>query len=319
MIAFLTIIGFSIPLTDEEQNSLYFANNQKDYLLINTPSPRIIFIGGSNLSFGLNSKLIKDSLKLNPINLGVHACIGLEYMIDNTEKYIKKSDIVILAPEYSHFFGDFMYGDMELLESVYLTNFLNIFKLSENQIKKISKHILNYSFSRIFNLVKSIFNTNKKKYDGIYNVSSFNIYGDTYAHWKMNKIEYNSFEEINTPYNNNTIKKIVEFEKEINKKGANLFVTYPGFQDISYKESINQINKVENELRKTKLILLGSSIDYKMSDSLTFNTPYHLNKIGVDYRTQLFISDFKKKDFSDHGHLNTNGANKLEENIDIDF
>ena len=291
------MVGFSIPLTDKEKNSLYFANNQKDSLLINTPAPRIIFIGGSNLSFGLNSQIIKDSLKLNPINLGVHANIGLEYMIDNTKRYIKKSDIVILAPEYNNFFGDFMYGDIQLLESVFLTNFLNIFKLSKNQIKKISKYILNYSFSRIFNLLKSIFNSEKKKYDGIYNVSSFNIYGDTDAHWKMNKIEYNSFKKINTPYNNNTLKKIVEFEKEINKKEANLFVTYPGFQDISYNESINQINKVENELRKTKLKLLGTSIDYKISDSLTFNTPYHLTKIGVDYRTQLFISDFKDEIF----------------------
>ena len=294
MIAFLTIIGFSIPFTDKEKDSLYFINNQKDYLLKNTLSPRIIFIGGSNLSFGINSKLIKDSLKLNPINTGVHASIGLEYMIENTEKYIKKNDIVILAPEYSHFFGDFMYGDIELLKSVHLTNFLNIFKLSANQLKKISKDIFKYSFSRIFNQLKSIFNSYKKK-DGIYNVSSFNIYGDTYAHWKMNKIEYNPYEKINKPYNNNTIKKIVEFEKKINKKGANLFVTYPCFQDVSYENSINQINKVEDELRKNKLKLLGNSIDYKMSDSLTFNSPYHLNKIGVDYRTQLFISDFKKE------------------------
>jgi len=54
-------ISMSLPSTPRAATSLLFAERQKDSLLKHTPPPRIIFVGGSNLSFGLNGQLIKDS------------------------------------------------------------------------------------------------------------------------------------------------------------------------------------------------------------------------------------------------------------------
>jgi hypothetical protein len=96
-------LGISLPTTPRASKSLLFANLKKDYLLKNVESPRMIFIGGSNLSFGLDSQKIKISLGINPINTGVHAGIGLKYMLDNTIQYIKNGYIIILIPEYHHF------------------------------------------------------------------------------------------------------------------------------------------------------------------------------------------------------------------------
>lgn len=66
-----------------EQDGYLQAYNKKCQLLEDTPSPRIIFVGGSNLAFGLDSQRIKDSLNINVINYGLHAGIGLKYMIDD--------------------------------------------------------------------------------------------------------------------------------------------------------------------------------------------------------------------------------------------
>jgi hypothetical protein len=77
----VVIIGFVLPVTPRASKSLLYAKVKKDNLLKKTNNPRIIFVGGSNLSFGINSKVIKDSLKLNPINTAIHASIGLEKMI----------------------------------------------------------------------------------------------------------------------------------------------------------------------------------------------------------------------------------------------
>ena len=63
-----------------EQDGYLQAYNKKCQLLEDTPSPRIIFVGGSNLAFGLDSQRIKDSLNINVINYGLHAGIGLKYM-----------------------------------------------------------------------------------------------------------------------------------------------------------------------------------------------------------------------------------------------
>lgn len=53
-----------IPVKD----SYLLAYNKKCELLEKTESPRIIFVGGSNLCFGLDSKRIADSLHVNVVN-----------------------------------------------------------------------------------------------------------------------------------------------------------------------------------------------------------------------------------------------------------
>ena len=69
-----------------------------DVRLRNAASPRLILVGGSNLSLGINSQMLKDSLALNPINTGISVGIGLCYMLDNTLKHVRKNDIVVVHP-----------------------------------------------------------------------------------------------------------------------------------------------------------------------------------------------------------------------------
>ncbi len=282
-------IGFVMPATPRASKSLLYAKVHKDELLRNTDGPRIIFVGGSNLSFGINSNLIKDSLKLNPINTAIHASIGLQHMMDNTLQYVRKNDIIILAPEYSQFYGRYVYGGEELLRSVADVEFLDMFKLSVEQFKNISEYIIKYSYSKLKSSEYSGF-----KESDVYSVNSFNQYGDVDAHWNMEQRSFAPYGAINKDYNPNTIELINDFRVELNKKEANLLVTYPGYQASSFDRSINQIKRVEKELLNNNFEILGTPKRYRIPDSLMFNTPYHLLKKGVDYRTKLLIEDIKQ-------------------------
>lgn len=285
-IVFILALGLGLPATPKDSKSLLFAKIKKDSLLKNTPSPRIIFVGGSNLSFGLNSQTIKDSLDLNPINTTIHAGIGLEYMMDNTLQYVNEGDIVVVAAEYQHFFGNFVYGGEELLR---LITDVRYAKLKINQIKNIYKFFPKLAFSRI-----NPFNYIFVRESDIYSVNSFNEYGDVYTHWGMEQEKIKPNLGINDDYNPNTIGLINDFRIDLKKKNASLFLTYPGFQASSFDNNIKQIKKVENELISSGFELLGYPERYRINDSLMFNTPYHLSKEGVDIRTQLLIEDFKK-------------------------
>ena len=54
----------------------------------------------------------------------------------------------------------------------------------------------------------------------------------------------------------------------------------------------SQIKEVENILSTSGLLVLGSPERYMMTrDLLLFDTPYHLNRTGVEYRTGLLIED----------------------------
>jgi hypothetical protein len=285
----LVIIGFMLPVTPRASKSLLYNKVEKDNLLKNTNNPRIIFVGGSNLSFGIDSKTIKDSLNLNPINTAIHATIGLQYMMDNTLQYIKEKDIVILAPEYSHFYGRSVYGGEELLRTIADIELFQIFELSKEQLKNISKYIFKYSFSKL----KPTEYFGYKESD-VYSVNSFNQYGDVYTHWEMQQQKFPSADTIKTSYNSNTIKLIDNFKIELEKKGANFFITYPSYQASSFDKSIMQIKRVEKELINNNFQILGTPERYRIPDSMMFNTPYHLLKMGVDYRTELLIEDIQQ-------------------------
>lgn len=278
------VLGLFLPPTPRASKSLLFAKIKKDSLLKNTISPRVIFVGGSNLSFGLNSKTIKDSLKLNPINTAIHASIGLQHMMDNTIQFIKEGDIVVLAPEYDHFYGSFVYGSEELLRTVVDVTFL---PLKSPQVKNIYKFIPKLALSKLNPIEYFGFNESD-----IYSVNSFNEYGDVYTHWGMKQRVFPP-DEILTNYNPHTIDLINDFRIKLDKKRAILYVTYPGYQASSFDKKIKQIKKIEKELLNSKFELLGTPERYRMSETLMFNTPYHLSKEGINYRTQLLIEDIR--------------------------
>lgn len=296
IVLLVVIIGLFLPTTPRLSKSLFFAEINKDSLLSNVPSPRIIFIGGSNLSFGLNSRMIKDSLELNPVNTAIHAAIGLEYMMDNTLTKIKSGDIVVVAPEYEQFYDKLAYGGEELLSMILDVSPSKIVKLRYKQWHNIYNYIPKYSISKFapneyFGFSESI----------IYSVSSFNEFGDVFTHWKLPKEKIQSTSSLGNIFNYSIISDLKIFEQNILEKGAVLYVTFPGYQATSFEKCREQITQIETVLKSNGFNILGNPEKYEIPDEMMFNSTYHLTKKGVDFRTNLLISDMKKSLNKAHG------------------
>src|SRR6185503_964686 len=65
-------------------------------LLKNTPSPRIVLVGGSNVAWVFDSQLKEQSLKVHVINDGLDVHIGITPLVELKE-YIHKGDIIIIS------------------------------------------------------------------------------------------------------------------------------------------------------------------------------------------------------------------------------
>ncbi len=94
----------------------YFAGSLLQVeLLEKTPSPRIILIGGSNVSFGLDAELMQQTLGIPVINDGLHAGLGVAPLRE-LEDYIRAGDVIIISLEYSMFSTESaMEGDPSVL------------------------------------------------------------------------------------------------------------------------------------------------------------------------------------------------------------
>lgn len=271
---------------------MLFAQIDKNKLLQNTPGPRIIFVGGSNLNFGLNSKIVKDALHINPVNTGLHAGIGLKYMLLNTIEYVRENDIVVLSPEYQQFYGDLADGGVEVLSlAIDIAPQTKI--VSFSQFVKLIPFFPEYASSklRLWNYLKKPDTT----VIHIHDRKSFNAYGDGYIHWQSPKETVMPFEKLKGGLNEDVFTYLNDFRDTIRRRKAKLFITFPCCQDVSFNRSIAEIHNIEKRLNAETFVLLGTPERYKVADSLTFNTPYHLIKKGVDYRTTLLVEDLKEK------------------------
>jgi hypothetical protein len=285
LIVTVTLILF-LPPVNSIKNTDIFALPEKDKLLKSTIGPRIIIIGGSNTSCGLNSQMIKDSLKFNPINTGIHAGIGLKFMLSHNLNFIRPNDIIIVSPEYQQFYNQSANGDL-ILVSILVDVLKQTKDCKLDQLFKLLKYVPEYCAAKL-----QLWEYFEKKDTTDNYKRSFNQYGDA---WPVSHQKNIPLYGVSGNFNSEALQALKSFNEAILKRNARLFITFPGYQNMSYNSSIPQIKEVQQRLQKNGFILLGTPERYKMDDSLISNTPYHLIKRGVDYRTSLLIEDLKKQ------------------------
>jgi hypothetical protein len=309
---FLGVLGIILllfvitPGTPRSKNNYLASKSLKDSLLDNVPNPRIIFVGGSNLVFGLNSQMVKDSLKINPINDGLAISLGLIYMMDAVAPKVRKGDIVVLVPEYQLYFGRYGYGLQDFFR--YLKdNDPSGFNLLRMQ------HLPVLLMKGVPRYVKSKFDYRNYVYDteGDYRGKHvINEYGESDFHWKLGNREFNLILPIKDNINYKTIGEIKKFESKINKSGGRLMIAFPGLQLNSYDVIKDKVNEIYETLQKENFVILGSPERYTFPDSLMFDSPYHLTKEGVDLRTKYLIDDIINAQ---------NSLDKSSERLDSNF
>ncbi len=80
--------------------------------------PKLLIIGGSNVAFGVLASALEDSLGIASVNMGIHAGLGLEYMIRQVEPYAAKGDVFLLVPEYSQLYEPLLEPTPTLFQSL---------------------------------------------------------------------------------------------------------------------------------------------------------------------------------------------------------
>lgn len=59
--------------------------------------PKIILVGHSNLSFGIDSKRLEDAMKMPVVNLGLHGGLGNAFHEEIAKLNINEGDIVVVC------------------------------------------------------------------------------------------------------------------------------------------------------------------------------------------------------------------------------
>ena len=163
-------------------------------------SPRILFVGDSNLAFGLDSRAVANSFHCNVQNAGLHAGIGLYYCLQEYDDLIRKDDVIVICCTYQQYVRG--YGEsITLPVAVYYNDWNGLHKFNFSQWKVFLSGFMEIIRQHGLNLED----------ERTYRASYYNIYGDESKHWEFQPLD--SIPEMgfpNMPLNDNMIEYLFD-------------------------------------------------------------------------------------------------------------
>lgn len=252
---------------------------------------RIIFVGGSNLAFSLDSEKIQNEFNIPVINTGLHAGVGIFHEIDDILPYIHENDIVVLCPEYWQI-SKSGNGTNSAWELEIIINKKSIFELKK---KGFYDYPTDFAFF-LKNLLKSGLSSSHFDED-IYRRDSFNKYGDVIKHINDNPpLTDEMFVLVmNNPFKLKYYKYFENAVNELKNRNTVVIYNYPICHEATFNSNIDNIVKTDDYLRQhLDIIFAGTKEEYVCKRDMLFDTPYHANKKGREWRTDLVIKHLHK-------------------------
>jgi hypothetical protein len=265
--------------------------------------PKIILGGGSNLAFGINSKELEDTFKMPVVNMGLHAGLGLNFILNELKYSIKENDIVFLSIEYFlakdgvYSLEDKASDFFPLAHNFYHTSYISEIGdvLSDNQ-DKFKDDILSLKKTILFRKTSIEELEHLRKIDSVekivYSRKAFNAYGDVIGHLDQpSRKEGDLNGDVVFDYSYwEGIKEINDFYDYAKSKNVRVFFLFPDIAAFEYKKNEGAIRKLKLDMEKDlKVEILNSPEDLVYPDSCFFDTVYHLNKFGREERTKKMI------------------------------
>ena len=300
LLALLTIVVCGIRIGDKDPSDYLASIIDKHARLKSISSPRIILAGGSNLAFGIDSKLIESQLKMPVCNMSLHAGLGLEFILNELKSEMRKGDVVFISLEYFMLID----GDYQLKkkakeyfpEAGKFFEGSNLGDLNYYMERKRTAMRDNFFFLKNKLLNPSSTESFAENNSTVYRRDCFNEYGDVFCQLDqpssiraedIDKFRYSEYEGIallNSLYD------------EALRAGVKMYFVYPNFPESVFRNNAEVIRHYANTLSsKLSIPVLNDPEDFVMNDSLFFDTVYHLNGDGRDIRTRKFIQLIEQK------------------------
>ena len=160
--------------TGIQYGETYYAALPKQYdRLCKVEEPKVIVVGGSNVAFGLDSKLFEELYGRPSVAFGLYGSFGVKVMMDWSKANINSGDIVVLAPELSSEALSLHFGAESVLKATE-GRFDILSKIAFENVKDIVGASWGFASTKIKN------SRSDEGFDleGVYRNSAVNEYGE---------------------------------------------------------------------------------------------------------------------------------------------
>jgi hypothetical protein len=277
----------------------YTVIHRKTDLLRTSPSPRIIIVGGSNVSLGISAKQLSEEFHRPAINMGLNGGIGLRLMLQQIKPYIQPGDIILVSPEYEQFFSNTFNGQgTALVQLVYHSPRTLWYLDSPYQYAEIIKYLPVFLQHRMAFLFKYYIQSKQNVMIGNNQYKTdFNANGDAVFHYNLPSPGFVvKYWKIMNDYDTKPVSYMNRFKQYTDSKHAKIYFLFPGYAKSEYEKNDTKIQLLYRYMEKqSKVEILGLPQDFVYPDDYFFDTVYHLKKAGITQRTQQVSQLLKEK------------------------
>lgn len=261
--------------------------------------PRILFVGGSNLAFGLDSLTIENATGIPTVNLGLHAALGMEFMLCEARGVVRKGDTVVLSLEYEHFFGDIT-GD--LLADVVRYRPSLVTDLSWRLDKRLMDRAHIYLGRRIAAGYERVRYGRNPRSEAPYSRDGFNVRGDLIAHRELEQrplaltARLSGHLAVIPPIDSHEPRRLLRrFVEYCDRRGVRVFYTFPPVSEENTRLFEPQSSAVLALLREPGMpVLLDTPQEVSLPTACFFDTSYHLLGPGVRIRSERLAASLRE-------------------------
>ncbi|MBY6190727.1 hypothetical protein KUV22_09900 [Microbulbifer agarilyticus] len=295
IVALLVMVQEGVPTSSSKWASDLY--QLKDAHARASGEPKLLIVSGSNSVFGINANTIKDTYSLPTTNYGVHAGLGLRYLLERSKRVLNEGDIVYLPLEYA-LYQQTPKPSSQLMDFLLATD--PEYFQSLPPYEKLHGY-LNISFSRIWEGIKGGSNRYQGSSAKIYHVMNIDKSGNQRAE-SIEQAGIHTDKLANLPPKDIGNGELTAYSREIltgyfewaQSKNICVIGAPPNllYHEAYKSDNFQQFFRgIVSFFNSNDIPFAGSAKDYLLPVDLFFDTEYHLNANGIESRTQLTVRD----------------------------
>ncbi|WP_223466034.1 hypothetical protein [Pseudomonas sp. GL-RE-26] len=268
----------------------------------NVTGEKLVFVAGSSGNFNIDSEEFSKLTNIQSVNLGTHAILPLEYMLDHTKNVLTPGDTVVLALEYLYFAAD------DRLSDAYIDYLISRDKKYFNGLPVSEKiNVMTYvSLRRLLTPIKESFFSPEPSYAfNVYSEFFYSPYGDSHANnliflnqqmRDQRSIAPPEFRILSIKESKNNWLLLKHFSEWCKERNISLLAVPPAtmkfniYDQANYRDALENLNVLYAD---AGIKFIGDPYQVMYDTNLFFDTNYHANQLGKAAYTDTLIQWIK--------------------------
>ena len=266
------------------RNDFFEAAPDKHRMLEQHPPPRILIVGGSSVAFGFDGARLEEVTGRRPVNLGLHANFGADFLLNEAAFCARPGDAILLSLEYEHFAGD--------QTDPTLWQLLGARAASARHVSfRQWRRMLDQGLLSIRLLTKRVLDKKRRAPLPGYARAGVNEYGDVVGHHDAKRRYTPDWDAPPSPFSSGAVEgfaeQLADFAMDQRRRGVHVLLAYPPLPPVDFDRMRPLIDAVDGALAQHPAIRrLGGPEDSILPLDHFYDTYYHLTGEGQRAATE---------------------------------